>query len=107
MPREAQQREQVAGKPCGEASRMTRKSKKQVVGRNTFQFAGYTVDLRSEVEGRELFVVATCPICGYTVDSSDHGHGEKHALDISKGKIRTHMRLTHKDAVGGDQATHP
>jgi hypothetical protein len=86
---------------------MTRKPKKEVVGRNTFEFAGYTIDLRSEMEGGELFVVATCPICGYTVDTSDHGHGEKHASAISKGKIQAHMRLTHKDEVGRDQASEP
>ncbi len=78
---------------------MSKKSKVRNVGRESFEFVGYTIELRSEMEGGELFVCANCPVCGKKEDSSDH--------NITKGKIRTHMRLIHKDEVGDEKNAEP
>jgi hypothetical protein len=82
---------------------MKSKSKKQMVGSESFKFVGYVIDLRAETEGGELFVCGTCPLCGQTEESSDHGHGQAHASAITQGKIKAHMKLSHKITEDANQ----
>jgi hypothetical protein len=62
----------------------------------SFTFGDLEVGWKAEREKGELFVKAFCPLCEHTDDSSDHGYGMDHALKITKGKIKTHLRLIHK-----------
>jgi len=64
--------------------------------KESFTYAGYPIDIEIEKEEGQLFAKAYCPICGGSEDSADHGFGPDHAATITKGKMRTHMRLTHK-----------
>ena len=59
-------------------------------------FGGYTIFTSAETQKDGIYGIAYCPICGRKEESHDHGHGEQHAINISVGKVRTHMKLVHK-----------
>ena len=60
------------------------------------QFAGYTISTSSDSGKDGTYGIAFCPICDDRQESHDHGHGAEHAILVSLGKVRTHMRLAHK-----------
>lgn len=58
-------------------------------------FGGYTISTSADKQKGGIYGVAYCPICQQREESHDHGHGEQWAINISLGKVRTHMRLIH------------
>jgi hypothetical protein len=60
------------------------------------KFAGYTISTSADSDKDGIYGIAYCPICGSSEESHDHGHGEQHAILVSLGKVRTHMKLVHK-----------
>jgi hypothetical protein len=67
-------------------------------------FGRYTISTLSEKRRHEIRGIAYCPICDKAEESHDDGIGEKHAITISIGKVRMHMRLVHR--VKDDTAQH-
>jgi hypothetical protein len=59
-------------------------------------FGGFTIATSSDTEQDGIYGIAYCPICKQREESHDQGHGEQYAVNISLGKVRTHMRLVHK-----------
>jgi hypothetical protein len=60
-------------------------------------FAGYTISTSFESDMDGVYGIAYCPICGDREESQhDHGCEEQQAINVSVGKIRTHMTLVHK-----------
>jgi hypothetical protein len=60
------------------------------------QFGGYTISTSSESGKDGTYGIAYCPICGDRQESHDHGYRTEHAITVSLGKVRTHMKLVHK-----------
>jgi hypothetical protein len=62
-------------------------------------FGRYTISTLCEKQPDGIHGIAYCPICDKAEKSHDPGKGEKHAIAISIGKVRIHMRLTDKLTV--------
>ncbi|MFZ0826124.1 MAG: hypothetical protein WAO02_01745 [Verrucomicrobiia bacterium] len=58
-------------------------------------FGGCTISTLREKRRDGIHGIAYCPICDHTGESPGHGNGGKHAVTISLGKVRMHMRLKH------------
>jgi hypothetical protein len=67
-------------------------------------FGGYTITTSADFEKDGIYGLAFCPICGREEQSHDHGHGEKYAVGISVGKVRTHMTRSHGIEEAGEEA---
>ena len=64
---------------------------------NIYNFLGVAFAVYLEHENDGIYAVAECPICDeWSEESHDHGFGKNHALHITLGKMKTHVRLTHK-----------
>ena len=66
-------------------------------------FGRYTISTLCDKQRDGIHGIAYCPICDKAEKSHDLGKGEKHAITISIGKVRIHMRLMHcvKDGTAG------
>ena len=66
-------------------------------------FGDYIISTLSEKQRDGIHGIAYCPICDKAEESHDRGNDERGAITISIGKVRIHMRLTHriKDAAAG------
>jgi len=69
-------------------------------------FGRYTISTLCEKRRYGIRGIAYCPICDKAEESDDHDNSEKHAITISLGKVRIHMRLVHrvKDNPNGHTA---
>lgn len=60
-------------------------------------FAGYTISTSFEYDMDGVYGIAYCPICGEREESQhDHECEEQQAINVSVGRIRTHMTTVHK-----------
>ena len=59
-------------------------------------FGRYTISTLCDKQRDGIHGIAYCPICDKAEKSHDLGKGEKHAITISIGKVRIHMRLIHR-----------
>jgi len=59
-------------------------------------FGRYTISTLCEKQRDEIHGIAYCPICDKAEKSHDSGKGEEHAITISIGKVRLHLRLIHR-----------
>ena len=71
------------------------KTQKGIMADKT-SFGRYQISTLAEKRRYGIRGIAFCPICDKAEEATDEGRGEKHAITVSIGRVRIHMRLVHR-----------